>query len=66
MRKQKIKICFKDGLVNVIPQRLWTDYQYVNNNFVVKRGSQWIAIYNMDDVSCVVVSEKGMGKKKKK
>lgn len=66
MAKQKIKICFKDGLVDEIPQKLWDDYQYVDHNFVVKRQGQWIAIYNMDDVSCVVVDEKGMGKKKKK
>ena len=55
-KKQKIKIFFKDGKEDVIPQRLWDDYQYVPDGlFVVIRKGAWIAIYNMTDVSCIVV-----------
>ena len=54
-KKQKIKVYFFDGKCDTIPQRLWDDYEYVDRLFVVKRKGAWIAIYNMDDVSCVVV-----------
>lgn len=58
-KKQKIRIFFKDGCCDVIPQRLWDNYDYIPKDgvttFVVKRKGQWIGMYNMDDVSCVVV-----------
>lgn len=58
-KKQKIKIFFKDGCKDVIPQKLWDDYDYITKenitSFIVKHREQWIAIYNMDDVSCIVV-----------
>lgn len=58
-KKQKIIVFFKDGCKDVIPQKLWDDYDYITKenitSFVVKRKDQWIAIYNMDDVSCIVV-----------
>ena len=57
--KQKIRIFFKNGCRDVISQKLWDDYDYIANGgvttFVVKCKGQWIAMYNMDDVSCVVV-----------
>ena len=57
--KQKIRIFFKDGCRDVIPKKLWDDYDYIAKDgvttFVVKCKEQWIAMYNMDDVSCVIV-----------
>jgi hypothetical protein len=53
--KQKIIIFFKDGKKDKIPQKLWDDYEYMDHCFVVIRKEQWIAIYNMDDISCVTV-----------
>ena len=54
-KKQKIKVYFFDGKVDVIPQKLWDDYEYNDGLFVVKRKGAWIGIYNMDAVACVVV-----------
>ena len=54
-KKQKIKVFFKDGKSDVIPQRFWDDYEYNNGLFVVKRDGAWIGIYNMDVVACVVI-----------
>lgn len=58
-KKQKIRVFFKDGCKDIIPQRLWDDYDYITTNgvttFIVKRKGQWIAMYNMSDVSCVTV-----------
>ena len=46
---------FKDGKKDVIPQKLWDNYDYIDHNFIVIKKEQWIAIYNMDIVACVVV-----------
>ena len=54
-KKQKIRVYFKDGKYDVIPQRLWDDYEYIDKLFVVKKKGAWIGIYNMDCVACVVV-----------
>lgn len=54
-KKQKIKVYFKDGKTDVIPQKFWDDYEYNYGLFVVKKKGEWIAIYNMDCVACVVV-----------
>lgn len=54
-KKQTIKVCYKDGFVEKIPQRLWDDYEYINNIFVVKRNGVWIGMYNMDTIACIVV-----------
>lgn len=54
-KKQKIKIYFKDGKTNIIPQRFWDDYMYADGLFAVIRKGAWIATYNMDIVACIVV-----------
>ena len=54
-RKETIRIYFKDGKIDTIPQKLYTDYDYMDRLFVIIRKYQWIAIYNMDDVSCITV-----------
>ena len=53
--KKKIKVYFKDGKVDIIPQRLWDDYEYNDKLFVVKRKGAWIGMYNIDVVACIVV-----------
>lgn len=55
---RSIRIYFKDGKVDEIPKRLWTDYQYVEGLFVVIWKGAWIAVYNMDDVACIAVDVK--------
>ena len=55
-KKQKIRVYFKDGKVNVIPQEFWDDYEYDHNLFVAKKKGERIAIYNMDVVARIVVS----------
>lgn len=54
-KKQKIRIYFKDGKCDVIPQRLWDDYEVNGNLFVVKKNGAWIAFYNLDIIACMCV-----------
>jgi len=55
-KKQKIRVYFKDGKVDVIPQEFWDDYEYDRSLFVAKKKGERIAIYNMDVVARIVVS----------
>lgn len=59
----KIRIYFRDGKVDVIPRKLWDDYEYNGTLFVVKRCGAWVYTYNLEDVSVVIVDNK---KKKSK
>ena len=54
-KKQKIRVYFKDGKCDVIPQKFWDDYEYNYGLFLVKKKGAWIATYNMDCVACVIV-----------
>lgn len=53
--KRKIRIYFKDGKCDIIPQRLWDDYEVNYGLFVVKKDGAWIAFYQIDIIACVVV-----------
>lgn len=57
--KQKIRIFFRDGKQDVIPQKYWDNYEVcmrdsVSILAVIKKG-QWIAVYNMKDITAFVV-----------
>lgn len=54
-QKKQIRIYFKDGKTDIIPQRLWDDYEYVDHLFAVIKKGAWIALYNMDIVACICV-----------
>ena len=54
-KKRRIKIFFTDGKVDIIPQRLWDDYEVNSDLFVVKKHGEWIAFYKMDIIECMVV-----------
>lgn len=54
-KKRKIKIFFRDGKCDIIPQRLWDDYEVNYGLFVVKKNGAWIAFYKMDLIECMVV-----------
>lgn len=54
-KKRRIKIFFTDGKVDIIPQKLWDDYEVNNDLFVVKKDGAWIAFYKMDIIECMVV-----------
>ena len=54
-KKQKIRIFFKDGKTDVIPQKFWDDYEVNDNLFVVKKKGALIAFYKMDIIDCMVV-----------
>lgn len=54
-KKQKIRIYFKDGKCDVIPQKFRDDYEVNDNLFVVKKHGAWIAFYSMDIIACMVV-----------
>ena len=53
--KKKIRIYYMDGKSEIIPQKFWDDYEYINNNFVVKKDEKWVGIYNIDAVACIEV-----------
>lgn len=54
-KKQKIKIFFRDGKCDIIPQKFWDDYEVNGGLFVVKKKGAWIAFYQIDEISCMVV-----------
>ena len=54
-KKQKIRIYFKDGKTDVIPQKFWDDYEVNDGLFVVKKKGAWTAFYSMDIIACMVV-----------
>lgn len=54
-KKQKIRIYFKDGKCDVIPQKLWDDYEVNDGLFVIKKKGAWIAFYNLDMIACMAV-----------
>lgn len=54
-KKKKIRIYFYDGKCDVIPQKLWDDYEVNHGLFVVKKKGAWIAFYNMDIIDCACV-----------
>lgn len=54
-KKQKIRIYFKDGKSNIIPQKFWDDYEVNYGLFVVKKNEQWIAFYSLDMIACAVI-----------
>lgn len=58
-KKQKIRIFFRDGKKDVIPQNLWDDYDFIAKDsgtyLAVIKKEQWIAVYNMRDVLAFVV-----------
>lgn len=58
-RKQTIRIFFRDGKKDVIPQKLWDDYEIIAKDsgvhLVIIKNEQWIAGYNLKDVTTWVV-----------
>ena len=58
-KKQKIKIFFRDGKKDIIPQKLWDDYDVITKDsglwLIIIKEEQWIAGYNMKDVAAFVV-----------
>lgn len=54
-KKQKIRIYFKDGKSNIIPQKFWDDYEVNYGLFVVKKNEAWVAFYSLDMIACAVV-----------
>ena len=58
-RKQTIRIFFRDGKKDVIPQKLWDDYEIIAKesgiHLIIIKNEQWIAGYNLKDVTAWVV-----------
>lgn len=54
-KKRKIKLYFKDGKTDIIPQKLWDDYEVNHDLFVIKKNGEWIAFYKMETIDCMVV-----------
>lgn len=58
----KIKIYFRDGRIDVIPRKLWDDYEYNGTLFIVKRCGAWVYTYNIWDITAVIVDNKKVKK----
>lgn len=58
----KIRIYFRDGKCDTIPKKLWDDYEYYRDWLVVKRKGVWVYVYNMDDISAVIVETRRVKK----
>jgi len=56
-RSQKITIRFKDGKRDVIPQKLYDDYEYQDGFFLVNKKCRNIAGYNMAIVDRITVGK---------
>ena len=57
-KKQKIRIFFRDGKKDIIPQKLWDDYEVLAKDsgiYLIIKNEQWIAGYNMRDVTAFTV-----------
>ena len=54
----KIRIYFRDGKVDTIPRKKWDNYEYNGTLFIVKRCGKWVAMYNICDISAVIVNNK--------
>lgn len=52
-----IVIVFKNGQEVVWQQNEWDDYAYDGTAFIIKRGNDWVGIYNFDSIISVVVKE---------
>ena len=58
----KIRIDFKDGKRDVIPKKLWDDYEINQTFFVVKRRGAWVYFYSLDEIAAVIVENKKVKK----
>lgn len=54
-KKQKIRIYFRDGKSDIIPQKYLDDYEINYNLFVVKKNEAWVAFYQLDLIACAVI-----------
>lgn len=58
-KKQKIRIYFRDGKKAIIPQKFWDDYEVLAKDsgiyLIIIKNEQWIAGYNMRDVTAFTV-----------
>lgn len=58
-KKQKIRIFFRDGRKDIIPQKLWDNYEVLAKDsgiyLILIKNEQWIAGYNMRDVTAFTV-----------
>lgn len=54
-KKQKIRIRFRDGKIDIIPQKFWDDYAVNYGLFVIKKKGAWVAFYQLDIIECMVV-----------
>lgn len=52
-----IEIYFKDGNCRIWRNNKYTDYMYYKqpNIFVIINGSQWVGIYNLDEIKEIII-----------
>lgn len=56
-KKRVIRIYFKDGKKDEIPQKFWDDYEVNGNLFVIKENGEWVAFYKMKTIDCMVTAK---------
>lgn len=55
--KDTLTIRMKNGGKFVFKSDEYTDYEYRSTIFVVYKNEQWVGIFNMSEVSCVIYDE---------
>ena len=54
-KKETIRLYFRDGKTDEIPQKFWDDYEVNGELFVVKKDGAWKAFYQLDIIEHMVV-----------
>ena len=50
-----IQITFKNGTICRWKKEEYSDYKYDGKCFIVIKEEEWVGIYNMDSIICVIV-----------
>ena len=57
MNYNRIEITFKNGRTACwkADKGEWDDYAYDGTAIIIKKNGAWVAIYNMDNVICLIM-----------
>lgn len=52
--KDTLTVYMKGGKTFEFTSKEYTDYEYRGSIFVVYNNKQWVGVFNMSDVACVI------------
>lgn len=56
--KMEMRIHFRDGKTDIIPQKYWDDYEITDYMLVIKKNGVMVGFYKLDIIDCMVVARK--------